>query len=236
MALDTTFSTAISQAVFTRFTAVQIALPSALGGNINLLDGAGFVTFSHNGVATKFDGEHPVYGTLAGPPDISTQTANSSPRVDLILMPPTSSALGNISLPSAQGSRVYVYEGALNPQTGLVIGAPALLWSGRLDTTEINAGPDQRSVRLDTCGALERFFEPRRSSALNETWHKWMFGQTTSLLTANISAAQPTPWGREGVRKITAMSSGISNGPNIVIPGGGGWHGGWHGGYTIMTM
>lgn len=219
MALETAHNAALAQVVFTRFTAVQIALPEALGGTVNLLDGSGFVTFSHNGVATTFKGSHPVFGALAAPPDVTSSTANSSPRVDVILLPPSDTAISGISQPTAQGSRVYIYEGALNPQTGLVIGVPALLWSGRLDVAEITASERARSIRLDVASAFERLFEPT-ATGLNETWHKWIFSVSPSLLAANISAALPTPWGREGQKAQSRISPPTYGGGGTVTGGG----------------
>lgn len=215
--LDSAHSNAISQKDFTRFTAVQIALPADIGGNVNLLDGSGVISFIHNGSTTTFTGKHSVYGTLMAAPDVSTQTADSSPRVDIMLAPPTSAGIGSITAPSVQGSRVYVYEGAVNQQTGLVIGQPVLLWSGRIDTAEVNLSDQSRVVRLETCGALERMFEPQAHMVLSDVWHMWAFDLSSSFLSANVSAMQDAAWGKENQSKIGGGGGSVNFGSGSVM-------------------
>ncbi len=221
MALDTAHSAELEKSHFTRFTAVQITLPTYV---IRLLDGAGFCSFPVGGQVQTFNGSDPIFGTLANIGSISEAQANSSPRLDIYLLPPTTDALGYLANPNTQGSKVMVWEGALNVTTGQVIGSPALLWSGRIDQPEITAAQGSRMIRLDTCGALERLFVSTETDALNVTFATHMFGEGQTGLAGNVDAMAPLPWGRAGEQPITygGLSPQVGGNSSGRFVGGGG--------------
>ncbi len=205
--MDTAVSAELDKSSYTRFTAVEITLPTY---SIRLLDGAGICSFVASGGPQTFKGSDPIFGTLSNTSSVSDSIASNSPRIDVYLLPPSAEAIGYLSSPQAQGSKVKVWEGVINITTGLVIGAPILLWSGRLDTPEITASQGSRLIRLDTVGALERLFVNSLTETLNSTWAKYMFGPAQTGLDGNVAAISEPPWGIEGQRSLSGNYAVVS--------------------------
>lgn len=209
------------------FTAVRLDLPS---GAVNLLTASGLVRFSVDGVVTDFKAAHPIFGHIATMSDISSNASDESPHLEITMLPPTIEAAGYLAQTSLQGSRVRVWRGEVNPQTGLVVGDPERLWNGDLDTSNLAITKGHRSLTIDSSGIFERFLIPSEGDALSEGWHLHMFGGSKSILAANISTGVPTAWGKDAVAPSagatpvggTTGSGGAGNGGSYGGGGGGG--------------
>lgn len=205
------------------FTAVRIDVPT---GPINLLTAAGLVRFTVDGVMTDFKTAHPVFGHIATMGDISSNASDESPHLEITMMPPTIEAAGYLSQTNLQGSRVRVWRGEADPQTGLVIGDPERLWNGDLDTANLVVTKGHRSLVIDSSGIFERFLMPSEGDALSPNWHLHMFGGSLSLLSGNISTGVPTAWGKDAV----APSAGATPVGGTTGSGGGSGGGSYGGG------
>lgn len=189
--MDTVLNTAVAtQAALRQFLAVRIELTN--GYTINLIDGSGFVTFSHNGVATTFRGSDPTFGTLATATSIEEKVADEAPTFSFSLLPPTANALGTLSDPRHQSSPVFVYWGCVNEQTGAVIGTPELLWSGRLNTVKTQISAGTLIAECNTVSAFDRLFVAEEGARLNRVWHNSIWPGETGL--DFCTAALQDPW------------------------------------------
>lgn len=226
MTIDATLNTALNQQEVTLFTAVQIALPTY---TINLIDTAGFVTFPVNGVSTTFTGSDPVFGLLSSVGVSGSQMGAETPRCSIILLPPTVEAVGYLSQPEVQMSRVRCYEGAVNPATGAVIGQPTQFWSGIIDVPMAMHDQTARSIELDTVSVLAQFLQKNEGLRLNTAWHQHHFPTATGLR-FNVAATETPVWGTEGIygtgtfggTVITGGTGGTGGGGSGGSSGGGG--------------
>ncbi len=232
MPLNTVLQEALSGASIRAFTAVRVELP---GYPINLTDGSGFVSFPVDGVVTTFDSANAVFGTLASVGSITEALAVSAPRVLIAMMPPTANAVGALASVTTQGSLVRIWVGLINETTGLCIGVPELLWTGRLDTAKETLTENGRLVELDVASAFERLFNALESERLNRVWHQHIWPGETGL-DFNIAALSDPMWGadagkpRSGSTGFGGGSTGGGStgggGGQTRNPGGGGGGGG----------
>ncbi|TXI01182.1 MAG: hypothetical protein E6Q76_17460 [Rhizobium sp.] len=207
MALESTLLTALSGNAVRAFLAVQIALPAianAVAYNINLLDGAGSVTFVADGVSTTFTGSDANFGTLKAVGTISEAVATEAPSASIALLAPT---IGQISDPKYQGAPVRVWVGAVNEQTGAVVGSPEKIYAGWLDTATTTQGFNVQETTLAVGSAWERLFVASEGARLNSTWHRTNFPGEGGLDNA-VEAKGNIMWGVDGASSATANYNG----------------------------
>jgi hypothetical protein len=228
MALNGLMNTALDAATLRTFLAVRIELPDDY--TINLIDGSGVVTFPVNGTPTVFDSKDEIYGTLASVSGIQEAFATSAPRLMISLLPPTTDAIGALSAPLTQGSKVSVWAGLINETTGLVIGQPELLWIGSLDTAKTTSSESGRVVELDVASAFDRLFIALESERLNKVWHRSIWPDESGL-DFNIAALVDPMWGADaGKPQAGGTGYGGGNTGGGYGGGGGGSGGGGYGG------
>lgn len=214
MALNITLDAAIQAQAIRVFTAVQIALPltgSYAAYNINLIDGAGSVTFVAAGVSTTFTGEDPTFGTLGTISGVNESIATEAPHLSITLLPPTATAVGQLNQPLYQGAPVKIWFGLVNELDGSVIGVPELLFSGQLDTAKTTAQTHTRMVELDVSSVFERMFLASEGDRLTDRWHQTIRPGETGLSLNNAALVDPM-WGAE-----TAKTSSISQAGATII-------------------
>lgn len=198
------------------FQAVRIDLQST-GQPIRLLDGSSTVSFAADGVTMTFSGRDPVFGTLGGIDTIAEQIASEAPSVSISLLPVSATAIGELSRPENQGSRVRVWFGAVDDITGVVLGTE-LLWSGRLDTVVTHIQANQQSCELVTVSGFDRLFATNEGEALNKEWHQAIWPGETGL-DFNVDSTVEIYWGGEAGKPATTpvpASSGASAAANFV--------------------
>ncbi|MYL98403.1 hypothetical protein GR702_11575 [Novosphingobium sp. FGD1] len=200
--MDAALLTSLAAPSLRMFQAVRIDLQST-GTAINLLDGSASLSLSVDGVATTFAGRDPIFGTLGGMDTIAEQIASEAPSVSLSLMPPSANAIGELSAPKNQGSRVRIWFGTVNDMTGAVIGTE-LLWSGRLDTVVTHVQPNAQSCELVTVSAYDRMFATNEGEALNKEWHQAIWPGETGF-NFNVDSTVAKFWGGDaGTPSTTA--------------------------------
>lgn len=214
MALDAAMNAALGAHTIRSFMAIRVELPDNL--TINLITGSGFVTFPVDGVPTTFTSKDAIFGVLSSVSSITEAFATSAPHLAINFLPPTSDAIGALSAPLVQGSRVRAWAGLVNEETGLVIGQPERLWVGRVDTAKTTLDANNRVVEMDAASVFERLFASLESERLNKVWHR-AFHPNESGLDYNIAALVDPMWGAD------AGKPQPSSGP---VAGGGGSYGG----------
>lgn len=224
MSLDPTFSTAISQIAYTAFTAFQMVLPNQ---TLNLLDASGYVAFNIDGTPTTFFGRDPIFGTLVGIGQVGSTMGNETSRTSIIIMPPTQEAISYLASPAVARSRVRCFEGAYDPQTGLVIGQPKEFWTGILDVAIQKTDNQSRTIEIDTVSNLSRFLMKDEGKRLNVSWQQRHFPGSTGLR-HSVNATEVPIWGAAGIGAKGFGNSGLGGGmTGGTGPGGGGYIGGY---------
>ena len=172
------------------FGAVALALP---GGTVNLLDGAGTLTF---GGAT-WVGDDAAFGSLAAVDTISDGAGDNAPALALTLFPADGTAATTLCAPEMQGAGVTLWLGAVDRATGAVIADPQLLFLGELDVPTLTADTGKRAIEYTVVSAFERLFEDDASARLSSGHHRSLFPAEAGLDFVT-GVDQPVFWGVEG--------------------------------------
>jgi hypothetical protein len=192
VALDPALNAVITGANLRVFHAVQLTLPSR---TVRLIDGSGVVSFPVNGVARTFDADDAIFGTLATVGTVTESFADQAARLSITLLPPTSSALGELADPELQGSPVRVWFGVVNPTTGAVEGVHEM-WAGRIDVANIDLDQENRSIEIECSGTLDWLFLSDEFARLNSAWHTSIWPEETGLDGVWDATVEPY-WGGE---------------------------------------
>lgn len=231
MALDAAMNAALGAHTIRSFMAIRVELPDNL--KINLITGSGFVSFPVDGVPTTFTSKDAIFGVLSSVSSVTEAFATSAPHLGINFLPPTADAIGALSAPLVQGSRVRAWAGLVNEETGLVIGQPELLWIGRVDTAKTTLDANNRVVEMDAASVFERLFASLESERLNKVWHR-AFHPDENGLDYNIAALVDPMWGADAGKPQPSsgpVAGGGSYGGGGGSGGGSGGGGGYGGGY-----
>lgn len=212
--MDATLRQAIDAQALRQFVAVRVVLSD--GYRINLIDGSGEVSFTVDGAVETFDGADPVYGALATVTSVQERIADQAPTFGFTMMTPSEQALGSLNDPKHQGSSVRVWWGIVDELSGNVIGAPEVLWIGRLDNVKTQLGEGSLIAEVATVSAFDRLFVAEEGARLTSTFQKTLWPGETGL-DFNVKALANPYWGISG-GKTAVVSSGSGGG----VFGGGG--------------
>lgn len=215
MALDASLDAALKGAAPLVCLLLKIELP---GHTIRLVDGTGEITFN----SETYTGEDEVYGVLDAVESLTEQVGTEAPTARFTFLPTSLEALADITAPANQGSPVYVWFGAVDQATGLLIGEPELLFLGELDTAEVEAGPESTVIAFDVVSAWERLFEANEGLRLNDKFWQTVYPGARGL--QYVSEIQrDLPWGYDAPRpRVVSDVSGGGPGIGGVGRGGGG--------------
>lgn len=161
--MDAALKAELAGAAPTTFTAVSISLP---GYTLRLVSG-GVVTFGGN----TYESEDATYGSLSMVETIEDGADGQATRCTITVLPPSSAAIAALAAATVQGSQVIVYQGAVTPSTGAVVGIEEL-FRGELDYPHHSVAEGAYFTALE-CGTeegrlLERNDERKLSSAFHE--------------------------------------------------------------------
>lgn len=172
---------------------VEVVLPS---GTARLTD-AGVVAYG----GQTYAGDHPTLGALSSISGLKDGAANTTTRVDLVILPRSDQAVADLTAPTAQGSRVRVWFGAVDPVTGALIGEPELKFDGELDKAGFSVG-EAWSVTLECGTQAERQLEPNDDWRLNHPFHSAIWPGETGLIYVT-DVTKKTYWRAESPSAIT---------------------------------
>lgn len=213
MALDTSLEAALQGAAPLVCVLLKIELPEH---TITLVDGVGEVEYD----SETYTGEDAVYGVLDSVESITEQVGTEAPTVRFTFLPASLDALADITNPANQGSPIYIWFGAVDEATGLLIGEPELLFNGELDTAEVEAGPESTVIAFDAVSAWERLFEANEGHRLNHQF--WQSVYPGALGLQYVTEIQrDLPWGYDAPRP-RVVSNVVGGGTGGGSPIGGG--------------
>jgi hypothetical protein len=191
--MDSALVTALQAPAPTVCWLVELALPS---GTVRLTD-AGVVAFG----GQAFYGEHPTLGALGSISGLKDGAASTTTRVDVVVQSRSDQAVADLTDPTAQGARVRIWFGAVNPATGALSGAPELKFDGELDKAAFTVGASW-SVTLECGTQAERQLEPNEDWRLNHPFHSAIWPGETGLINVT-DVTKKTYWRAESPSAIT---------------------------------
>lgn len=113
----------------------------------------------------------PTFGTLGDLPLFEDGVDNQTTRADFTLFPADHAALAALADRKHQGSIVEVFDAAVDPQTGLLMGDPDPLFRGVYDFARFVIGADEELII--ECGTEEsRLNEPNEDRRLSDPHHR----------------------------------------------------------------
>lgn len=193
MALDPTMATALLSDNIKTFIALRIDLPDT---TVRLLDGATEVTFSQG----TFVGDDPLAGTLKSISMISESFATEAPRFQIAVFPKTADAVAELCAVPNQGSRVRIWFGLIDKDTGAVQGQPHLTIDGIIDVPRVLLTEGQRYVEIDCATSFERFLVKAEAARWINGEHQTIWPGEDGL--AHVAKAGESPiWGTEPSKK-----------------------------------
>ena len=173
----------------TVFGAVSMSLPT---GEVNLLDGAGMLTFG----GRTYVGQDDTYGTISDVENLTDGTGDSAPAIGLTLLP-AGDAAAALASPTMQGAPVAIYLGAVNPVTGAVIPDPYLIFLGEIDVPALVSSEEGRRLDYEIVSVFERLFEDDESARLSPGYHRSIFPNEAGL-DGVTGVAETVYWGVAG--------------------------------------
>lgn len=149
---------------------LRISLP---GHVLRLCDGSAAINWG----GETFRGRDPVFGTIGEVEALDEQIGDSIPGLDIMLMPPSTSAAVQLSAAAMQGAAVRLWLAVVNPETGSVLPSPELLFAGEVDTTELEIDRGERRLHMSIASVWERLFEPNEGATLSDAFHRSIWPQ-----------------------------------------------------------
>lgn len=220
MALDASLDAALKGAAPLVCLLLKVELP---GHTIRVLDGAGEVEYD----GQTYTGEDDVYGVLDSIETLSEQVGTEAPAVRFTFLPATLTALADLTNPVNQGSPVSLWCGAVDPATGLLIGAPELLFLGEFDTADVDASGETTVINFNVASAWERLFEASEGQRLNNAFIQSVYPGALGAQFV-ISVQRDLPWGYDAPRPkvVSDVIGGQPGRGGSPVGGGSGGSGG----------
>lgn len=174
------------------FGAVAIDLP---GYTINLLDGAGVLSFG----GRTFAGQDDVFGTISEVEDLTDGTGDSAPAFSLTLLPASDAAAATLAGPEMQGAPVLVWMGAVDEASGQPIPDPHLIFAGEIDVPSLRSEEHGRPLDYEVTSVFERLFEDDESVRLSAGHHRSIFPNEAGM--DHVTGVdRPVYWGVAGTQ------------------------------------
>jgi len=143
-----------------------------LPGGALRLSTVGFFSFTVDGAPATFLESSDTYGRLAGIGEISDGIADEAPTTPFVIMLPSADAMAELVAPAVQNSRVRIWNLALDPVTGLVLGTPELWFRGRSDAAVLNIDEASYAISVDVKSALARAQRTNEAAKVNNGFHQ----------------------------------------------------------------
>lgn len=147
---------------------LELKLP---GYDLRLTDGP-FYTFEVDpGSPQTFTARDATFGVLGGVGQITDGVAGNFPTTDLMILPPSNSAVATLSLPEAQRSRARVWQVTLDKVTDQVIGFRRRFkgWAD-VPNYSVDEGTKTLSIKLNSVLAAVR--QADEGARLNDGFHQ----------------------------------------------------------------
>lgn len=146
---------------------IKIELPEA---SVLLCDGGFFVW---NGEV--YQSIDPLFGVITSVEGLEEGVGDEVPALELEFAPPGSTAVADLSQAGYQQSRVRMWIGEFDPETGEIVGEPQQEFDGLIDQTTLRVGRAERSLAITIVSTGERLFQRNIGNSLSPAFHKSLF-------------------------------------------------------------
>lgn len=117
----------------------------------------------------------PVFGVITSVEGLDEGVGNEIPALQLEFAPDGIAAVSDLSQPGFQQSRVRLWVGEYDPDTGQIIGDPQPEYDGMLDQTSLRVGRSERALAVSIVPTAERFFQRNIGNSMSASFHKKLF-------------------------------------------------------------
>ena len=193
--MDAALETALLAQTICPVVLVRIDAP---GRTVRLCGGLAEVAFD-GGTYTSTDA---VYGTIAGISPVQDSIATEERGLSLSLTGVTEAALTALETATPD---IRLWLGAINIETGALIGAPELMFTGFVETSDEEVGQGTENVTLNCVSIWYRLLRNNDAQALNHAWHTFAWpGEEGLEYTQGIVTAQPSRYAQTQTTTINA--------------------------------
>lgn len=154
----------------------------------------------------------PTYGTIASLPTFEDGIDSQTTRANISVYPEDHTALAAMSDRKHQRSLIEVFDVAIDPDTGLLLGEPDELFRGEFDFSSFVIGEGEELIL--ECGTEEaRLNEPNEDRRLSDAHHREVWPGELGLSYAHL-LGRPNYWRQD--QPGGAMSGGGGYGGGVV--------------------
>ncbi len=180
---------------------VKIELPSH---TILLCDGDFF-----NYAGDTYRSKDAIFGTIQGFESVEESVGDVVPAIIITLLPPTTSAVADISQPGNQTARVTFMVAEYDVDTR-VISSADVMFLGQVDQTVFTLGKATRKLTMSVVSVAERLFEGNIGNSLDSEFHKSVWpGETGHDNATGLSVS--VAWGTENPNDTTTTASTVTS-------------------------
>ena len=148
-----------------------------------------------------------VFGTVGAVQTLSEGVGNSVPALVMTVLPPSTSAVSDISQPGNQTSPVTFSIAEFDVDSGLITTGDTQ-FLGQIDQTVFTLGKDRRELTVSVVSLAERVVDGNIGNSLKSTFHKSIWAGETGEDNAT-GLGVPVAWGTD---KPTSGASGAGGG------------------------
>lgn len=155
----------------------------------------------------------PAWGVLGALPTFDDGIDSQTSRADITIYPASHEALATMADRKHQGTSLAVWDASIDPDTGLLMGQPDLLFQGRFDFARF-IGNEAEELILE-CGTDEAWLiEPNEDRRLSDPFHRSVWPGELGM--SHVTGLGRTIYWRQN------QPGGISGGGGYVGGGGSG--------------
>jgi hypothetical protein len=175
---------------------LKMELPT---GDVRLCDG-GFIVFDDETYTSK----DATFGSISSIQAMSEGVGDEVPALELEFYPDGSAEPGDLGQPGFQKSRVKLWLGEYDVDTGLISGTPDLLFDGQMDQCVLSVGAE-RTVAMTVVSTAERLFQRNAGNDLSDGYHQSVWpGEKGEANATGLSV--PVAWGVESPPRTSSTS------------------------------
>lgn len=166
-------------------------------GDVRLCDGGTFVFDSE-----RYRSKDATFGAISGFDPVSEGVGDEAPAGTLTFSPAADADPTDFNSPTLQGSRIRMWIGELDPDTGLVVGDPDLMLDSLVDMTTLKLGRGTRQLAVDIVSRAERLFLLNEGNVLSGEAQRRIYEGETGLDNA-LGVPTVVAWGIVGAPRGT---------------------------------
>lgn len=171
---------------------------STPAGDVRLVDGG---TLTFNG--EQYRASHPVFGSIAEVQPINEGVGDEAPAGTLTFSPAPDANPSIINSPTLQGTRIRMWIGEVDGDTGQLTEPPDLMLDGVGDVTRLKLARRSRQLEFDIASRSERLFLLNEGNTLSGEYHRGIYAGERGL-DNGIGVPTVVAWGVAGRPRGTA--------------------------------